>query len=62
MKSERRHELQHNVLADWLAKSAETIKPYQNMVFWAVAVGAGGSGGYAWWSRSIGRPGHPGMG
>jgi hypothetical protein len=38
MKSERRHELQHNELAEWLAKSFETIKPYQNIILAAVLV------------------------
>jgi len=32
MKSERRHELEHNVLADWLAETMERIKPYQNAI------------------------------
>jgi predicted negative regulator of RcsB-dependent stress response len=36
MKSERRHELQHNELANWLAKSSKTIKPYQNIILAAV--------------------------
>ena len=51
MKSERRHELQHNELADWLAKSAEAIKPYQNMIFAAVVVVLVGVVGYTVWSR-----------
>ena len=38
MKSERRHELQHNELAEWLAKSAQAIKPYQNIIFAAVVL------------------------
>jgi hypothetical protein len=28
MKSERRHELQHNMLADWLAETIDAIRPY----------------------------------
>ncbi|MDY0165782.1 MAG: hypothetical protein RBS80_04515 [Thermoguttaceae bacterium] len=32
MKSERRHELEHNVLADWLADTLQQIKPYQNAI------------------------------
>jgi hypothetical protein len=51
MKSERRHELQHNELADWLAKAAETIKPYQNMVMAAVALVLIVVVGYTLWSR-----------
>jgi hypothetical protein len=51
MKSERRHELQHNVLADWLAKTAETLKPYQNLILSVVTVAVVGVAVYAWWSR-----------
>ncbi len=51
MKSERRHELQHNTLADWLAKSAETIKPYQNMALAAAAAILIAVLGYTWWTR-----------
>ncbi len=32
MKSERRHELEHNALADWLADALEKIRPYQNAI------------------------------
>lgn len=32
MKSERRHELEHNVLADWLADTLQRVKPYQNAI------------------------------
>jgi predicted negative regulator of RcsB-dependent stress response len=32
MKSERRHELQHNQLADWIAKTAAKIAPYKNLI------------------------------
>lgn len=32
MKSERRHELQHNELAEWIFRTGQTIKPYQNTV------------------------------
>jgi hypothetical protein len=38
MKSERRHELQHNTLADWLATTFETIKPYQNHILAGVTL------------------------
>jgi hypothetical protein len=51
MKSERRHELQHNELAEWLVKSAQTIKPYQNIAFTAVMVVLIGVIAYAVWSR-----------
>jgi hypothetical protein len=52
MKSERRHELQHNVLADWLAKAAEAVQPYQNMILAAVIVVVVAVLGYTWWSRA----------
>lgn len=32
MRSERRHELQHNTLKDWLEESVEKLKPYQNAI------------------------------
>ncbi len=32
MKTERRHELQHNVLADWLGTKIETVRPYSRAV------------------------------
>jgi hypothetical protein len=32
MKSERRHELQHNDLAEWILKSYEGIAPYKNTI------------------------------
>lgn len=36
MKSERRHELQTNMLADWLGAKIEQIKPYQNAILGGV--------------------------
>ena len=32
MKSERRHELQHNELADWLQNAVDAMKPYTNVI------------------------------
>ena len=32
MRSERRHELQQNELADWLTDGIETVKPYVNVI------------------------------
>ena len=52
MKSERRHELQHNELADWLAKSGQNLKPYQNLIMLLVVVGVVGIAAYMWWSRT----------
>ncbi|MEN6404902.1 MAG: hypothetical protein ABFC77_00370 [Thermoguttaceae bacterium] len=51
MKSERRHELQHNELALWLERLGETIKPYQNMIWIAVAAVLVFALGYTLWSR-----------
>jgi len=51
MKGERRHELEQNQLADWLAQKIEAIKPYQNLIFGTVAVIAVLVGGYSWWVR-----------
>lgn len=51
MKSERRHELQHNELAEWLAKTAEEIRPYQNLILTVVLVVLVAILGYTLWSR-----------
>jgi tetratricopeptide (TPR) repeat protein len=53
MKSERRHELQHNELAEWLVNAFETIKPYQNIVLAAVAAILVAVLGYTLWSRDV---------
>ncbi len=52
MKSVRRHELQHNELADWIAKTGDEIKPYQNLILAAVLAVLVGLAAYSWWSRS----------
>jgi len=52
MKRERRHELQHNELADWLAKAIERLKPYQNVIVAAVVVVLLAAAGYALISHS----------
>lgn len=36
MKAQRRHELQHNVLADWLGKQLEVVKPYTTWILGGV--------------------------
>ena len=51
MKSERRHELQHNELAAWMARSAAAIQPYQNIILAAVVVVLVATLGYTLWSR-----------
>lgn len=38
MKTERRHELQHNVLADWLADTVAKVEPYSRAI-WATIIG-----------------------
>ena len=52
MKSERRHELQHNELADWLAKTGQSLKPYQNLILLVVVLGMVGIASYVWWSKT----------
>jgi hypothetical protein len=51
MKSERRHELQHNALADWLVKAGEAAKPYQNAIFTVVIAFLVVFLGYTLWAR-----------
>jgi predicted negative regulator of RcsB-dependent stress response len=50
MKSERRHELQHNALLDWLMKTGETIKPQLNAILLGLVVVVLGVIGYRWMS------------
>jgi hypothetical protein len=52
MKSERRHELQHNDFAEWIFKTGEQLKPHQNLIFALVALVAVAFVGYAWWARN----------
>ena len=51
MRSERRHELQQNELADWLSDGIETVKPYTNvtlgLTILILIVVVGGT----WWIR-----------
>ena len=51
MKSERRHELQHNALADWLVRSYEAIQPYGNTIFSVLALVLLVLAGWLWWTR-----------
>jgi hypothetical protein len=51
MKSERRHELQHNELADWLIKAGEAVKPHRNVVLVLVAAVVVAVVGYWLWAR-----------
>ena len=52
MKSERRHELQHNELAEWLFKTGEQLKPFQNLILAGVAILVVAVAAYSWWSRT----------
>lgn len=49
MKSERRHELEKNELADWLASSVEAIRPYQNAILGVVILIAAAVVAFAVW-------------
>jgi len=51
MKSERRHELEQNELADWLGDFLVTVKPYLNTILAAVVAVVLVTVGYAWWVR-----------
>ena len=52
MKSERRHELQHNALADWLESTGKSIQPYLNHIFLVGLIVVIALLGYTWWSRT----------
>ena len=52
MKSELRHKLQRNALADWLVETGQSLKPYQNLlVILAVGVVAV-IVAYSWYSHA----------
>lgn len=51
MKSERRHELQHNLLLDWLKDSSETIKPYANAIIGVLVLALVAFFAWSWWSK-----------
>ncbi len=51
MKSERRHELEQNVLADWLATKINMIKPYQNTISTVAILLVVGAVAYGWWTH-----------
>jgi hypothetical protein len=52
MKSERRHELQHNELAEWLFRAGQRVKPYQNLILAVVVALAVALVGWTIWSRT----------
>jgi len=51
MKSERRHELQHNELADWMTNVIEKTKPYANVILGGVLLVAIVAVGWSWMAR-----------
>ena len=51
MKSERRHELHHNALADWLSTTLEQLRPYQTTLLGVVLLVLLGFLAASWWSR-----------
>ncbi|NQU24393.1 MAG: tetratricopeptide repeat protein, partial [Candidatus Nealsonbacteria bacterium] len=54
MKGERRHELQHNELADYITGIVSTVKPYFNAILGSVLLVLVAALSYFWWSgRSV---------
>lgn len=51
MKSERRHELQHNQLGEWLNNALVTVKPFQNIILASLVLIVVVAGMSAWWMR-----------
>jgi len=51
MKSERRHELERNELADWLGEILAKVKPYQNLILAVLLLAVVSVGCYTWWIR-----------
>ena len=51
MKSERRHELEQNELADWLGDSVATVKPYVNVILGAILAVLIAIVGGVWWMQ-----------
>lgn len=50
MKSERRHELEKNTLANWLGENADRVKPYANTILGALLVVVLLFLVWTWWS------------
>lgn len=51
MKSEDRHKMQRNELADWLAKTIEQAKPHSNLIFLVVVLTLVLCSAAMWWTR-----------
>jgi len=54
MKSERRHELEHNELADWIGNTIQAIKPYRNLILGILILLVVGGAVFAWWKNHSG--------
>lgn len=52
MKSEERHRLEQNALADWLGRVMLKVRPYSTLILTAAVVGAVVFGAASWWVRS----------
>lgn len=52
MKSEERHRLEQNALADWLGRLMLKVRPYSTLILTAAVVGAVVFGAASWWIRS----------
>lgn len=51
MKSQDRHKMHRNELADWLAQAAERAKPYSNLVIGIVLLVVLGGAALVWWRQ-----------
>jgi len=51
MKTERRHELQTNALADWLGRSIENVRPYSTGIVGGVVLVVVAMGAYTYWKH-----------
>jgi tetratricopeptide (TPR) repeat protein len=51
MKSEDRHKLQQNELADWIGRTYQVIKPYSNAILAVVLLVVVGTVLWSWWNR-----------
>ncbi len=51
MKRERRHELQHNELAQWIIKTYGYIQPYANAILGVIVLVLLAVAAWTWWSR-----------
>ncbi|MEX2187304.1 MAG: hypothetical protein WD875_10935 [Pirellulales bacterium] len=52
MKAERRHELQHNQLAEWLARKTVAVRPYITTIFVSMLAVVAVWVAYSWYSSS----------